>query len=198
MEVVCIGDSLTYGFCVAPADGWVPQVAKALGIHMINRGACGETTADIRRRFSQDVLFEQPDRAFLMGGANDVLLDIPLVAMERNMLAMMDAAAGAKIPLIIGIPPRTKPESSRYGWQAARDVERHNGILAEYHDWLLQLSAERALPYIDFYAAMVDAEAAGAANLYADGVHPTVAGYRLFAQTAITVFDDIPGIIYNE
>ena len=191
MKIVCLGDSLTYGFPVSAEDGWIPQVAREIDGEMVNCGVCGDTTAGMYRRFESEVRTEEPDKIIIMGGSNDILLDVPLDEVEDNLFAIVDAAVAAAIPVIIGIPPYTKMASSNYGWQAADMVEYHNTLMADYRAYLLKACEVRHLPVIDFYVAFAMAEQHGSNDLYADGVHPNKKGYALFAEVAANVLKNI-------
>ena len=41
MKIVCLGDSLTYGYGVPQKDGWVSLAAQATGHTLVNRGVSG-------------------------------------------------------------------------------------------------------------------------------------------------------------
>ena len=65
--IVCLGDSITYGFPFGPEASWVELSAKALGLNMINMGANGDTTRAMRRRFKRDVTGLDPAYVIIMG-----------------------------------------------------------------------------------------------------------------------------------
>jgi lysophospholipase L1-like esterase len=187
MKFVCIGDSLTYGYGAAPGEGWVELLSQQPGLTVLNRGECGDTTAGMRCRFSLDVLEEEPQGVFIMGGANDVLLDVPLVEIEANMAAMISEAAQAGLAVYVGVPPLTKRESCAYGWQRPDAVDRHNEVLRAYGCWLRQYCQDHQHGLVDFAAAMQAAEADGQMGLYVDGIHPGKTGYAIFGACAVRV-----------
>ncbi len=76
-SIVCLGDSITYGFPFGPEESWVALSAQALGLNMVNKGANGDTTRGMRRRFKRDVVSLNPAYVIIMGGANDAFMDIP-------------------------------------------------------------------------------------------------------------------------
>ena len=43
MKIVCLGDSLTYGYGVPRKDGWVSLAAQATGHTLVNKGVSGDT-----------------------------------------------------------------------------------------------------------------------------------------------------------
>lgn len=181
-DLLCIGDSLTYGFDVAAPYRWVNRVQRALGIRIQNEGVCGSTT-DMMAYSMRQLDLARYDSIFLMGGSNDILQDIPMEQIQRHMIAMVQRAVERKVPVYIGIPLRMKPESALFGWQRAEDVYRHNQIIDEYRQWLLQLCRDYGCRAVDFYDAVFSAERDEKQQLYADGVHPNEAGYALLADT---------------
>lgn len=185
MDLLCLGDSLTYGYPGVPADSWPALVARHLGLTVTNRGVCGETTQDIRLRLPA-ALAELPGAVFLMGGSNDVLQDIALAETEKHMLAMIDMVQARALPLIVGIPPLTLAESVYFGWQAPAAVAAHQAALTAYGRWIKEEGGRRGLGIVDFAAVL-----AGSKGLYADGVHPNQRGYAAFAAAAIPVIADL-------
>lgn len=54
MKIVCLGDSLTYGYGVPRKDGWVSLAAQATGHTLVNKGVSGDTTGGMLARFARD------------------------------------------------------------------------------------------------------------------------------------------------
>ena len=186
MKLLCLGDSLTYGYDVPRKDTWTTLVSDRSTVTIDNRGQCGDTTAGMVFRLHQIDLVGY-DAFFIMGGSNDILLDKDFSAVCRNIESMVSLLKSQDEPVYIGIPPLTKPESAYYGWQDASAVDRHNEVLSCYRDWLLDYSANMDCTVIDFYQALLDGEGKTGEPLYADGVHPTAAGYALFSDAVLKV-----------
>lgn len=187
MKIVCMGDSLTYGYNVPGQYGWVAILAAKTGWDIVNCGVCGETTGDMRRRFAQDVLTAKPDVVILMGGANDILLDVPAQVTKNNLLAMIDSARTAHIRVALGTTVLTTAESCAFGWQQPGDVERHNSNIRELRQWILEKAGEYKLPCLDFYEALRQACTTASGPMYDDGAHPSIAGYAVLAREALAV-----------
>ena len=186
MKLLCLGDSLTYGYDVRPQERWTTLVSNRSTIELDNKGQCGDTTASMVFRLHQLDLIGY-DAFFVMGGSNDILLDKDFSAVCRNMESLVSLLKSQEEPVYIGIPPLTKSESAYYGWQEAGAVHRHNEILRRYRQWLLDYSANMDCTVIDFYQALLDGEEASGKPLYADGVHPNAEGYAFFAEAALKV-----------
>ena len=131
MKLLCLGDSLTYGYDVRPQERWTTLVSNRSTIEIDNKGQCGDTTAGMVFRLHQLDLIGY-DAFFVMGGSNDILLDKDFSAVCRNMESLVSLLKSQEEPVYIGIPPLTKSESAYYGWQEAGAVHRHNEILRRY------------------------------------------------------------------
>ena len=51
LKVVCLGDSITYGFPYGPEISWVTMLQENLVGQFINRGISGNTTSDMLATF---------------------------------------------------------------------------------------------------------------------------------------------------
>lgn len=186
MKLLCLGDSLTYGFDVRPDQSWTALVSAKSLIHIDNEGQCGDTTTGMVYRLHQLDL-SRYDAFFVMGGSNDILLDGDLENICRNIGIIVTTFKRQGKPVYLGIPPLTQTESAMYGWQNAKDVEKHNDQLRQYRQWLLSYGKETECIVIDFYEALLEAKRWTGRNLYADGVHPNAEGYAVLARKVLKV-----------
>lgn len=190
MRILCMGDSLTYGYDVAPVASWTSLVAAALALDIHNQGLCGDTTGGMLFRLRQQELMRY-DAFFLMGGSNDILLNVPIDHIQSHMEKMAALLVRQQKPVLIGIPPLTLPESAHYGWQESFAVDEHNEELTDYRDWLLAYCKQHGFMPVDFYRTLMEAGKKTDLPLYADGVHPNERGYALLAKTAARAFKKI-------
>jgi acyl-CoA thioesterase-1 len=184
VKLLCLGDSLTYGFDVRPDQSWTALVSGQSHIHIDNEGQCGDTTTGMVYRLHQFDL-SRYDAFFIMGGSNDILLDGEVEGICQNIRTIVATFKGQGKPVYLGVPPLTKLESAMYGWQNASDVDEHNDELRQYREWLLSYGKETGCIVIDFYEALLNAERRTGRNLYADGVHPNAEGYAVLARTVL-------------
>lgn len=192
MKMAFIGDSLVSCPNVAVKDGWYDLVAKNLGIDYVNNAAGGKMTLVMWGMFKMDVVDEKADGVFLCCGMNDILLDEPLHKLQENIAGTLDKAEAAKLsPIIVGLPPLTRPESSQHGWQVPSEVEKHNAALQEYRTWLQAEAAKRNLPVFDYEKVMAEGEKAAGKSLFQDGLHPTAEGYKAVADAFLAQFGDL-------
>lgn len=88
MKLLCLGDSLTYGYDVPQKDKWTTLVSERSTVKIDNRGQCGDTTAGMVFRLHQIDLVGY-DAFFIMGGSNDILLDKDFSFVCRNIESMV-------------------------------------------------------------------------------------------------------------
>lgn len=186
MKLLCLGDSLTYGYDVACEYRWTTRLAKERGISVCNEGLCGDTTGGMLYR-ARRMKLDSFDAFFFMGGSNDILMDISPDRIRQNLEAVACLFQREKKAVYVGVPILTKEESALFGWQGRHDVARHNEDLRRHRQWLLQLAQQYHFTAVDFYGAMLQAEQEGQTNLYADGVHPNEEGYAVMARQAIQI-----------
>ena len=185
MKLVCLGDSLTYGYEVRRPAVWTALAARECGITILNRGINGLLTAGMLGRFAPDVLAERPDAVLLMGGANDILSGFGREEPEKNITAMALKASGAGIRPLIGVPAPFCPPI-REDWDAVADFPAMAPIYEAFSERLLALCVENAWTPVDFRAGLarhVHETGTATRSLYGDGIHLNEAGHRVFAAT---------------
>lgn len=174
---VALGDSITEGYPWMRQNSWVELTAQELGLSLINRGICGDSTGDMLKRFPQDVLAFNPTHVIIMGGGNDAFEQLPLATVKANLQALVAASRKHRIIPLFGLPiPCTIPE--------------YEAFLADYRKWLEGYAQEENIPVIDFYSPFQAALKQGREReLLLDGVHPDLPGYRLMAKTAVAALN---------
>lgn len=179
-SIVCLGDSITYGFPFGPKASWVELCSEALGLNMVNMGDNGDTTRGMRQRFKKDVTIYKPAYVIIMGGANDAFMGYPLEKYQENMEAMAAEAADNGICPVIGLPAPIN-----LGTFVTDEVGIASCELAAYREWAEEFAAEEELPVLDFYTPLLDPESGCAVPAYfCDDAHPSVAGYQALAKSA--------------
>lgn len=110
-RLVAFGDSLTDGVGGA-GESYPRRLAQLLGREVINEGLPGDTTADGRRRLPAVLALHRPALLILCLGVNDQLRSIPAASMRENLLAMLDSAREAQVPVLllaVPVPGSTRP-----------------------------------------------------------------------------------------
>jgi lysophospholipase L1-like esterase len=172
VKIVALGDSITWGFPFTPEQSWVHLVAQQTGHSVYNKGICGDTTGDMRRRFRRDVLALEPDAVIITGGSNDAFMAAATEEVGENIAEMIKLAGQHGITPAVGLPPQL-------------DYPVEEALLAQYRMALRSFAASKGIFIIDFYSGITTAAKPGR-SLNVDGVHPGVEGYQAMAAAALS------------
>lgn len=186
IDIVGMGDSLTWGYPFGPEASWLNLAAGETGLKAVNRGISGETTGEMLARFDQDVVRPGPRLVTILGGTNDAWAGFAAAEVESNLRAMVDRARSAGIDVIICLPPPLCRKGSEL---AASFLEKMAGLLAEYRDACRRLVCSMGLKMLDFYTPLLDRDAGwGKREYFVDDAHPSIDGYKVMAAVAVNLF----------
>lgn len=104
MKLLCMGDSLTYGYEMEPSKRWINLLEKRLGIEVFNYGINGDTTSGMLGRFMSALTEVKPTHTLIFGGTNDLWFGLKDEFIISNIYAMTKQAMYANSLPIIGIP----------------------------------------------------------------------------------------------
>ena len=185
VTIAALGDSLTQGYGLPAAEGLVPQLqawldAQGAEAVVINAGVSGDTTAGGLARVGW-TLTPDVDAMIVALGGNDLLRGIAPEEARANLDGILAAAEAQGVAvMLVGM---SAPGNYGPDYKAAFD--------AIYPD----LAAARgALLVPDFFAGLTegaaDLDAARAAYMQADGIHPNADGVaRIVATLGPAVLD---------
>lgn len=166
-RIVLIGDSIT--------EYWKSRDPAVFADGVVDRGVSGQTTPQILLRFYQDVIALRPRVVHIMAGTNDIAGNTgPMTdaRFQNNIRAMVELAQAHGIKVVLAsIPP-----AKAFYWQPEA---RPAGRIKAWNAWLRAYAGERGAVFVDYHAALADADGGLKAELGADGVHPSAAGYAL-------------------
>lgn len=188
MRIVCIGDSLTYGYGVARSQTWVHRLDQRLkeafgpDSEAINRGISGDTTGGMLARFQREVLDASPNMVLLMGGANDLFCEASPAMFQPNLMAMAQQASKGNILPIIGIGPGLLPDQVPKAWSTLTDFHQIPHVMDQYRTWLLRFGSAFGFPVIDFSKAVPLQE-----DYFLDGLHPNQKGHARMADLVCSI-----------
>lgn len=119
--VLVMGDSLSAGYGMTAAQGWVSLLAGRLAEReprwdVVNASISGETTAGGRSRIVDALARHRPQVVVVALGANDGLRGLPTTTTAANLAYMIGAAhgAGARVLLVgMQMPPNLGAEYTR-------------------------------------------------------------------------------------
>lgn len=170
--IAALGDSLTQGYGLPQADGFVPQMEAWLkdqgaDVKMINAGVSGDTTAGGLSRVDW-TLTDDVDAMIVALGGNDLLRGIEPEVSRGNLDKIMSAADQREVPvLLVGMQA-----PGNYGPDYKTAFDAMYPDLAKAHGALL---------YPSFLSALVDRPEdieSARGLMQADGLHPNAAGVK--------------------
>lgn len=182
MKIICLGDSLTYGYGVARAVTWTALLSNgADGPEVVNRGISGDTTGGMLARLETDVLAEDSDLVLLMGGSNDIFFGRDLAAAKCNMAAIVFQCMAHRRKVVLGIPFPVLEKGLADQWKPFAGGEEVKRLLGEYGRWLVEFGREFGIPVLDLGEAL-PREEKDRISCYLDGIHLSPGGHRLVAE----------------
>ena len=172
-RIVFMGDSITELWSVVHPSFFSEK-------SYINRGIGGQTSPQMLVRFRADVVALNPSVVVLLAGANDIAQNTGPSTLEmiaNNIFSMVELATANNIKVILCSVLPVFDFYWRQGLEPAGKIVTLNKMISEY-------AYTNAIPYVDYYSAMVD-EQKGLKSIFSeDGVHPNKAGYEVMITLA--------------
>jgi lysophospholipase L1-like esterase len=189
MRIVCIGDSLTYGYRVNERERWTYLFSKDTGIELINKGVLGDSTSGMIMRFYSEVININPTAAFIMGGSNDFLMNRSLDSVKNNIKHLVKEAKQFNLKILLGIQPPTIPHLAERLWASNVNYEEINRKISDYADWMKSYSHEQGFLYIDFFNGFINnIPNSNLEDYYIDGLHLNSEGHKAMCKIAVDSF----------
>ena len=181
--IAALGDSLTQGFGLPEAEGFVPQLeawlgAQGLDVKVINAGVSGDTTAGGLARIGW-TLSGEVDGVIVALGGNDLLRGIDPAASRANLDGILSEISGRGLPVLLA----GMQAPGNYGPEYKRDFDAMYPELAEAHGAIL---------YPFFLQGLGDLSDPAAVRplMQPDGIHPNAEGVaRIVADIGPRVAD---------
>ncbi|MEI6631791.1 MAG: GDSL-type esterase/lipase family protein [bacterium] len=101
-NIICFGDSISFGYGVNPGEDYPTVLSKLVAIPVINAGLDGDTSRDGLRRIDIDALDKEPLLVIVEFGGNDFLKKLPKADTLKNVSQMVDKihAKGAMAAIV--------------------------------------------------------------------------------------------------
>ena len=167
-RVVFLGNSIF--------EGWLslrPEFFENKPYH--DRGISGQTTAQMLLRFYEDVVALNPEVLVLKAGINDIAENTGVYSQKNtlnNLMAIAQLARANKIKVIIcSVLP-----VSEFPWR--KELNPGDKVISLNNE-LKKFAASNKFYYLDLYSFVVDDNKGMKSEYASDGVHPTVAGYKV-------------------
>lgn len=178
-RVIFMGNSITEGWKYADSSFFT-------GRPYFDRGISGQTTGQMLVRFREDVINLKPSVVVILAGINDIAQNNGPSKIEDifgNIKSMAELARLYHIKVVISsiLPAAAIP------WRPVIDPKPGVAIMNKL---LKGYCAENHIVYLDYYSAMVNDTQGLPHNLSGDGVHPTLAGYKIMEPLAEKAIDE--------
>lgn len=176
---VFIGDSITEQWNL-PA-----YLDPALGEITVNRGIGSDLASVMAKRFEADVIQLRPRNVVILAGTNDVADMVQTSKSDDEIVSdvtafiesMMDAARAADIKVFVcSILPTNEDH---------RLHKNRTYLRARINERLKAACEAKGCIYVDYAAAVQDANGDLQKDLARDGVHPHHAGYKIMARVLL-------------
>jgi acyl-CoA thioesterase-1 len=172
IKIAILGDSLTAGFGVKPAESFPARLDVALktqgrNVTVLNHGVSGDTTAGGLDRIDW-MMADKPDIVLVELGANDALRGTDPAVTEKNLDAIVAKLKAAGVTV----------------WLAGMLAPRNFGSdYAAKFDGLYKRIAEKY--QVPLYPFILDGIAQDPVYIQADGLHPNPKGAQVLADNLL-------------
>lgn len=158
-NIVCFGDSITFGYGAEPGGDYPSALAKMTSVAVINAGIDGDTSTEALKRLKSDVLDRDPLLVIVEFAGNDFLRKIPQEITLNNVEEMIEKiqAQGAMTAIV--------------------DISA-GMFLAEYRKAFSNLARQKGAIFIPGILSGIITNP----HLKSDFIHPNTDGYNVIAQ----------------
>jgi len=101
-NIICFGDSLTYGTGAPRHRSYPAQLSEMIGRPVINAGVPGDTTARALERLQEDVLDQSPRIVLITLGGNDLKNGVSKDTAFKSLKAIVEAIQAEGGLVILG------------------------------------------------------------------------------------------------
>ena len=186
IDIIFLGDSLTFGYGVNKNNSWVYKLIEKLSLSALNKAHNGETTTTMLTRYYNDVLVYSPRKIFIMAGTNDLLLGRQVSSIIDNIELMIKDGIDINSEITIGIPPKIIGKMANDLFSPSHLYKYAEDALFLLKEELISLCNKYKLSFIDFYNLTLDKN-----DIYIDGLHLTSQGHELMYEVALLHYKGI-------
>ncbi len=185
IRLAALGDSLTQGYGLPQADGFVPQLegwlrARGHAVQILNAGVSGDTTAGGLSRVDWTLTPDVQGLIVALGG-NDVLRGTDPANSRANLRGILEVAQAKGVQvLLIGIEA---PGNYGPDYKQAFDTI--------YPDLTAEFGTLYARSFLSGLTDLPDTDDARAKYMQDDGLHPNADGVLLIVDTLGPAVEDL-------
>lgn len=176
MKILCIGDSLTFGYGVNHNDSWVSKLNN-FNLSTLNKGVNGDTSIGILSRIYTDLSTSNADTCLILCGTNDILMGKPLESIIENIDLMIKDCNTFKITPTLMSPPLILGDLALKYWDSSLDYLDINNKIKDFSLKLKMYSIKNNIKFIDITSFL-----SLKPSNYTDGLHLSVEGNMLIAE----------------
>ena len=162
-NIICFGDSLTFGTGAPPGKSYPAQLAEMIGRPVINSGIPGDTTGRALQRLERDVLSKSPRIVLITLGGNDLKNGVDKKVAFKNLREIVEAIQARDALVVIG---------------GIKLLFWDRGYEEEYETLAEETGA--------FLIPNILGGLMGNEELMHDTIHPNATGYAIMAQKFYT------------
>ncbi len=180
-KIVCLGDSLTQGYNIKTTQNWVYLLNNDLNHEVLNFGISGDTTNGMLNRLPEIIKEIKPDVLIVLGGTNDLSLNITEEIIIGNLLAITGHAKFNNILPILGIISPFYNENCQLTESIFISHQNYANRILAFQKKLIEFAKYDNQIYIDFSKKM------SREMFLEDGLHPTEKGNVQMKNNALPV-----------
>ncbi|QTA80466.1 Acylhydrolase family protein [Desulfonema limicola] len=158
-NLICFGDSLTYGTGAPEGMDYPSRLSEKLSTPVINAGIPGDTTATALNRLEQDVLSRSPKIVFITLGGNDLKNGISKKTAFANLKIIVEKIQAEGALVVIG----------------GISIPFWGKGFGEAYDILAKETGAVLIPNI--FDGIINNP-----KLMSDSIHPNAQGYEIMAE----------------
>lgn len=178
-RVVFMGDSIT--------KGWGTNMPSFFSDNnFLCKGISGQTTGDMLKRYTADVIDNHPEVVVILAGTNDIAqndgvpVTIEQISSNIFLMAKMAQEQGIKVVLCSLLP------SSSYSW---RPSVTPTDIIPQLNTVIEEWAANNNCAFVDYYSLFVQADGSLDPKFTNDDVHPYKEGYYIMEQAIMPILE---------
>ena len=139
-------------------------------------------------RFRQDVLSLSPKAVVIQIGTNDVAentgpYNADFTFGNIQSMAEIAKANGVKVVLASVLP------ATNFEWR--RSVGNRSMMIVELNKRIKDYATANKIPYLDYHSAMKNEQNGMNPDLAADGVHPTMKGFKIMEDLVVKTLETV-------
>ena len=159
MNIICLGDSTTYGYMVGRKKVWTEILNNKFNdINFINKGINGDMISRMFARFDIDCISNinnnKEDKIILMGGVNDIFTYKPLEKIKDNFISIVNKSLQNNIDIIAFTPITFIKEA--FTFFEVNNLDELESILKEYVYFINEYTDKNNIKSIDVYKLFND------------------------------------------